>query len=306
MKALILFALACLAVVLATTSDDLPLIGSDDDGPQAFDPQPAAGGGTILFEDTGAKEEAEPLWGAVDCDLDDVPPEESGPFQVDSDGDPALRGDGTPQGDQAFRVVRIHDGDDFFGERCELGENDSKTGPTAVYRDGERVITYASFRLPPTFPINTTDWQGVLQIKQTQPADNADGTPVLSLGAYGGKWILFHSGPRYTEEDEELWSVPAVPGVWSRFQIDTTLSADPKVGRVTVRADLDGDASFEQTSPTFEVNTLKAETEGDSDDGYAAGDPLVSHLRVGLYHNPVIPCPSGCHLDIDNVQVVRP
>lgn len=305
MKALIGLVLACLAVVLALSPDQLPLLGDDDDE-SGFTLRPAEGGGTILFSDTGQEEEAEPLWGSVDCDLDDSPPEVSGPIQVDSDGDPADRGDGSPQNDDDYRIVRIHDGDDFFGERCELGENDSDKGPTAVYRDGERLITYASFRLPPTFPIDTEDWQGVLQIKQAQPADNADGTPVLSLGAYGGRWILFHSGPGYTEEDVELWSVPAQAGVWSRFAFDVTFSADPEVGSVTVRADLDGDRSFEQTSPTFETNTLKRETEGDSGDGFDTGDPLPAHLRVGLYHNPVIPCPSGCHLDVDNVQIVRP
>ena len=303
MKALILV-LAGLALVLAF-SDGLPLIGDDDSGDQSG-AGPAEGGGEILFSDTGQKEDAEPVWGSVDCDVDDDPPEESGPFQVDSDGDPADRGDGSSQDDEAFRVVRIHDGDDFFGERCELGENDSESGPTAVYEDGERLLTYASFRLPPTFPIDTGDWQGVLQMKQTQPADNADGTPVLSLGAYEGRWILFHSGPGYTEEDQELWSVPAQAGVWSRFVFDVTYSADPAKGSVTVRADLDGDESFEHTSPAFAVNTLKAETEGDPDDGYDTGDPLPSHLRVGLYHNPVIPCPSGCHLDVDNIQVLKP
>jgi hypothetical protein len=267
---------------------------------------PPAAQEAVLFDDTGESDDAEELWGSVDCDLDDTPPEESGIFQVDSDGDPSPRADGSDQGNDAFRLARVHDGDDFFGERCELGHNDSAEGPTALYRDGDRLITYASFRLPPSFPVDTRDWQGVLQLKQTQPADNADGTPVLSLGAYRGRWILFHSGPGYTEVDQELWSVPAQAGVWARFAIDTKLSADPTKGSVRVRADLDGDGTFETTSPRFKTNTLKLETEGDSGDGFEAGDTLPSHLRIGLYHNPVIPCANGCHLDMDNVQVVRP
>jgi hypothetical protein len=269
----------------------------------------SSSGGTVLFSDTGEGEDATPIWGSVDCDLDDDPPEVSGPIQVDSDGDPADRGDGAPQGNDAFRIVRVHDGDDLFGERCELGLNDSDDGPTALYRNGERLVTYASFRLPPTFPIDAEDWQGVLQMKQVQPADNAGGTPVLSLGAYDGRWILFHSGPGKTREDVELWSAPAQPGVWARFAFDVTYSPDPATGRVTVHADLDGDGSFDEqgeTSPTFETNTLKAETAGSTDDGLDAGDPITSHLRIGLYHNAVIPCPSGCHLDFDNVQIVRP
>lgn len=267
---------------------------------------PRAPVGAILFNDDAGEEDPEKVWGSVDCDLDDTPPEESGPSHHESGGDPSPRGDDSDQGDDAFRGVRIHDGDDYFGERCELGRNDSQEGPTALYRDGDRLITYASFRLPPTFPIDTTEWQGVLQIKQAQPADNAGGTPVLSLGAYRGRWILFHSGPGLTEEDQELWSAPAQTGVWARFAIDTELSADPAKGRVMVRADLDGDGIFETTSPTFKTNTLKLEIGDDPSDRFEAGDTLPAHLRVGLYHNPVIPCPSGCDLEMDNIQIVRP
>ncbi len=308
MRPFIIFICLALAVILAIPSDRVrvPYLESDDD--DGGTPASLPAGKATFFSDTGADEDPEPLWGAVDCDLDDDPPEASGVIQVDQGGDPADQGDGRPQGDDAFRIVQVNDGDDFFGERCELGENDVK-GPTALYGDGDRLLTYASFRLPPTFPVDTSDWQGVLQMKQVQPADNADGTPVLSLGAYEGRWILFHSGPGYTEEDVELWSIPAQSGVWARFEFDVTYSADPAKGRVTVRADADGDGSFDgqgETSPTFETNTLKAETEGSGDDGRDAGEPLPSHLRVGLYHNPVIPCPGGCHLDVDNVQVLRP
>ena len=308
MRRLAFIAGTCAVIFLVLSSDRVGVIDvfDEDDSESAATVVEPTMDVAVLFNDDGEPEDAEQLWGSIDCDLDDTPPEESGPFQVDSDGDPKPRGDGTDQGNDAFRVVRIHDGDDFFGERCELGRNDSEEGPTALYRDGDRLITYASFRLPPSFPIDTIDWQGVLQIKQAQPADNADGTPVLSLGAYTGKWILFHSDPGFTVEDVELWSVPAQAGVWARFAIETKLSADPEVGTVSVRADLDGDGSFETTSPTFKTNTLKLETGGDSDDGFEAGDTLPAHLRVGLYHNPVINCPNGCHLDVDNVQVVRP
>lgn len=306
MRPILFFACACLALALALPSGRHHLRGLFDgdegDGPPGT-------GGKVLFSDDSAAEDPLPLWGSVDCDLDDMPPEVSGPLQVDSDGDPHSRGDGAAPDDDAYRVVRVHDGDNYFGERCELGLNDNDDGPTALYKDGERLITYASFRLPPTFPVESHDWQGVLQMKQTQPADNADGTPVLSLSAYDGRWILFHSGPGYTKVDQELWSAPAQAGVWARFSFDVTYSADPSIGEVTVHADLDGDGSFDEegeASPTFHTNTLKLETEGSSGDGYDAGDPLPSHLRVGLYHNPVIPCPGGCHLDFDNVQIMRP
>jgi hypothetical protein len=307
MRPVVFFVCACAALALALPSGrhHLRALFDDEDnggsGPESS--------GRVLFSDDGETEDAEPIWGSVDCDLDDHPAEVSGPLQIDSDGDPHPRGDGEPQDGDAYREVRVHDGDNYFGERCELGLNDDDDGPTAVYTDGEHLLTYASFRLPPTFPIDTGEWQGVLQMKQAQPADNAGGTPVLSLGAYDGKWLLFHSKPGYTTVDQVLWSTPAQAGVWSRFVFDVTYSADPAIGQITVHADLDGDGSFDEegeTSPTFHTNTLKRETEGTSDDGYDPGDTLTSHLRVGLYHNPVIPCPSGCHLDFDNVQIMRP
>ena len=35
---------------------------------------------------------------------------------------------------------------------------------------------------------------------------------------------------------------------------------------------------------------------------------VPSHLRAGIYHNPKIDCPppSGCQIDVDNVQVLAP
>ena len=61
----------------------------------------------------------------------------------------------------------------------------------------------------------------------------------------------------------------------------------------------------------FHVATLRTEPApepGTADVGPATGAPIPSHLRAGIYHNPVIPCvaPSGCSVDVDNVQVMAP
>ena len=49
------------------------------------------------------------------------------------------------------------------------------------------------------------------------------------------------------------------------------------------------------------------ETDGPNgtSDGYGPGDTIPDHLRAGIYHNPSISCPppSGCSVDVDNVQV---
>ena len=50
---------------------------------------------------------------------------------------------------------------------------------------------------------------------------------------------------------------------------------------------------------------MKYEVAGDDTDGLLPGDTIPSHLRMGLYHNSVIPCPGGCSIEFDNIQVVE-
>ncbi|MGH2980504.1 MAG: hypothetical protein ACRDKV_00480, partial [Solirubrobacterales bacterium] len=99
-------------------------------------------------------------------------------------------------------------------------------------------------------------------------------------------------------------------GVWTRFAFDVLYSQDPDRGRLQVSVDLNGDGDFDdrgERTLVIRTNTLKAETTGDGDDGLAPGDPIPSHLRAGVYHNPLIPCPPprGCSIGIDNVQVLE-
>jgi hypothetical protein len=207
--------------------------------------------------------------------------------------------------------MSVQDGDDVYGERCELGANDRDQGPTVFYREGTRSATYISVRLPPSYPLSEYTWQNVMQMKQTQAADNGGGTPVLSLKAEDGEWLLFHSDPGPTEVDEPLWSTPARKGIWTRFAFDVVYSQDPSSGSVTVYADLNADGDFDdegERSPAFETNTLKTETGGTNEDGIEEGEPIPSHLRAGIYHDPEVDCPGprGCSVDIDNVQVLAP
>jgi hypothetical protein len=74
----------------------------------------------------------------------------------------------------------------------------------------------------------------------------------------------------------------------------------------------DGDSrDAGERSPKFTTHTLKYETadpDGQDDDALSPGDSIPSHLRIGLYHDPAIACPapSGCSVEVDNVQVVGP
>jgi hypothetical protein len=262
-------------------------------------------GCTALMSDTSTEEDPVPLWGEISC------VEEERHQVVPRGGDVNPQASGGPQPDRAYRRLTTLDGDDFYGERCELGLNDHQDGPTAFYGEGLRRVTFLSVRLPSGFDLSDDVFQVVMQMKQAQPADNGDGTPVLALEAFDGHWLLRQSNSSGPSSDaHELWAAPAKTGSWTRFALDVTYSQDPTRGLVKVYADLNADGDFadsREQSRVITTYTLKVETE-DGDDGLDEGDSIPSHLRVGLYHDPAYPCPApnGCVVDLDNVQVVAP
>ena len=134
---------------------------------------------------------------------------------------------------------------------------------------------------------------------------------MLELQIRDGRWLLI-------SDWRDLWSTPAQAGVWTRFAFDITYSQDPAKGSIQVQVDLngdgdhdddvDGDGEVDERSPRFEVDTLRRETEGDVDSGLEPGESIPSHLRMGIYQNPIYECPrsgAGCSVDIDNIQVLR-
>jgi Polysaccharide lyase len=267
-------------------------------------------GSGLIASDTAADPNANDFWGRNYCAND------SRVQQITTGGDPHPTATGAPQGNSAFRRLTVLDGDDAFGERCELGW-DNRHGNTAFYRQGHHRITQISIRLPSGFPLGVYTWQSVMQMKQSGPSANSSGTPVLELDAYSGRWRLRQSLSRkYAEDSRELWSAPAQTNFWTRFAFDIRYSDRKKRGYIRVGVDLNGDGDFAdpgELSRGFHTYTLKIETPGGSaadgsPDGIQTGRPIPSHLRAGLYHDSSVPCPppTGCQVDIDNVQVLRP
>jgi hypothetical protein len=270
----------------------------------------------VVRADTAGVSDAHDLWGgdAYACAA------ESRVSRPTSGGDPGATAVGAAQGDSAFRETTVLDGDNYSGERCELAYNTwhspfaSATNPYGTfynYHEGERRATYASLRLPASFPLSAQDWQNVLQIKQSGPSDGSSGTPILSIKAYKGQWQLFHTPTNSEGPDTPIWQTPAQKGVWTRFAIDGYFSQDPSLGWIKLYVDSNGDHDFADSgeqSPVFHTNTLKRELSGVNTDGMTQGSSIPSHLRVGIYHNSSIPCPAptGCSVDVDNVQVVAP
>jgi hypothetical protein len=257
----------------------------------------------VVAQDTAQDSDPRAFWGSVEC-------ERSSRYEYQaSGGDPHPSAGGAPQGNSAYRRLTVLDGDNFYGERCELGKNDWRDGPTALYREGQHRLTYISYRLGDDYPLSNPGWQVVMQMKQAQPSANGGGTPVISLEARNGRWNLIQSDSAgHSSDTHVLWSTPAQTGVWTRFAFDVVYSQDPAIGSIRLSVDLNGDDDSldpGEQSPTLQTYTLKYET---TDSDYLdAGDSIPSHLRAGAYHNSEIDCPllGLCSDGVDNVEVVR-
>jgi hypothetical protein len=253
-----------------------------------------------VFLDDASIADPAALWGSVDCQQPTrVRTISTAVRQVGADG-VSSRG----QGD--VRRVRVLDGDDYYGERCELGRNDHRVSPVALFHEGDRWITYLSLRLARRFPLHRPRWQVAVQMKQTQPADAGGGRPILSLGAFDGRWRLRGAD----RPSGDIWSTPAHARRWTRIAFDVTYSANPEVGSVRVFVDRNGDGDAldrAERSRRVSMRTLKAEGPGDALDGLAPGDAIPSHLRVGIYHDPRYRCEGlRCSIEIAGVGVYYP
>jgi hypothetical protein len=292
-------------IELATVNLPMSLAGCSVD-PSTL----TAPGCSLMRNDTAMLSNPDSLWGSTDC------VSSSRHELLYGDSDSHVTSTGSTQNNDSYRELRVIDGDDFYGERCELGRNERRygenggSGTFALYQEGQHRITFISYRLPDTFPLSTTTWQVVTQMKQTQPSNNAGGTPVISLEVRDTKWTLVQSTSAGVGEDTRiLWSAPASRNTWTRFAFDMIYSSDSSRGSIKVYVDLnnDGDAlDVNEQSPVIQTYTQKYET-SPSSIGLTAGDTIPSHLRIGLYHNPTISCPppNGCSVQFDNIQVVE-
>lgn len=279
-------------------------------------------------------------WGAIDCDVDSDPADRVVHVSSGIDGDWREVGPiGNPQGPQAnnsWRKIIVMDGDDdgLGYERTEISHNSFQYGDEAIgnqppdspghpfpsttfalYAEGERHITVWSVFLPEDFPIDTPEWQLIAQQKQTGGAnitsdpDSPYGSPRIAIEAREGEIQFAYDGTSNARiyGGSPVWATDAVLGIWMRIQIEAYYSADPDQGwiRITVdkTPDADSDPVIDQ-SPVMRRATLIPEEAG-PDTTFAVGTGVSAHLRMGLYHNNVIPLPSGAtefSIGVDNVQ----
>jgi hypothetical protein len=240
----------------------------------------------LLKQDLATDPDPMSLWG----DIDAVSPTRHQWFAL---GGPA----GVP-----YRRMTAKDGDLYHGdsERAELGNSSYLTNPDGslktffLYKEGQRRVTSYWMRLAPNFPIDDMEnWQVVMQMKQSEPATNADGTPVISLQAIEGNWILKQSSSAgLSESTRYIWTTPAKVGAWTHIVVDATYSSDPSKGlfQITIGG---------VPSPVMHSYNLKKEI-SPAGPGLHVGESIPSHLRLGIYHDPVMP---GTYVDIADVQV---
>ncbi len=250
---------------------------------------------TVVASDTASNPDPLGFWGRLDC------ANSSRHQMISSDGDTHSTATGSSQGNSSYRRLTTVDGDDVWGERCELGDN-WNTGKNTFYHEGTRRVTFASIRIPDNSDVNNPNWRNVLQMKQAQPYTNSNPASIFELQARSGKWMV---GSNW----EEQWETTATQNTWTRFAFDITYSPNPSVGNFKVYVDLNNDSDFSDSgeqSPRIFKDTLRVEEGQGNPEGSTPGHSIPSTLRAGIYQNTNYSCPSGCSVDIDNVQVVKP
>jgi hypothetical protein len=272
----------------------------------------------LLRSDTSSDPQTRNLWGVQEGCL----PGRIGNPQTG--GDPGAMATGDPQGNASYRTMTVFDGDDIFGERCELAYNtwhqplarpSNPYGTFYDYTDGTRRATYLSYRFPDNFRFNTSAWQNIFQMKQAGPENTDTNTPVIHFyaGSNGSSLTLVMTPQKGS--DTEVWSsAPLQHNIWTRIAVDAFYSPNPWLGWIKVYVDANGDGDFadpgEQSPLVHGQTLLRQVTSGcSSSPCLNVGDPIPDHLRVGIYHDSAISCPLaslGCSDQIDNVQVLGP
>ena len=187
------------------------------------------------------------------------------------------------QGKRAYEIT-LKDGDDAYGERCELGQgNPTKTGFPLFQEGQERWVSFQVY-LPDDYPIDTRDWNVIFQEKQL----GSMGTPALSMEVQNDQFVLMNADNNEVSGNTiRKWSGPAVRNRWVKFTVHTRFSPDASVGTVELFGDLDGQGE-RLLMPEIHTYTMKRDS---------AGVAVPSHARIGMYRNPRIEGTSHIYFD---------
>jgi hypothetical protein len=191
------------------------------------------------------------------------------------------------QGKHAWQL-EVRDGDNSWGERCEIGMGNPWKSGFPLFNEGdERWISFQVY-LPDDYPIDTPNWNVMFQIHQ----QGDGGCPPLALHVENGQYKLFNSSRNtYVLDTRELWSAPAQRNHWAKFTIHVMNSTDDSKGFVEMFGDLDGTGVKRLMDKTY-THTMTMDS---------SGQPMVNHARVGIYRNPAIP--GTAHIVFDGFSI---
>jgi hypothetical protein len=187
------------------------------------------------------------------------------------------------QGNQAYKLT-VQDGDNSYGERCELGQgNPGRTGFPLFHDGDERWISFQVY-LPDSYPIETPNWNVMFQIHQ----QGDGGCPPISLNVEDGQFKLYNSAtPQYVLNTTEKWHAPAQRNRWAKFTMHIKNSTDDNTGFVELFGDLDGQGQKLLMPKTY-MHTMTIGSDG---------APMTNHARIGIYRNPKIQGTASIYFD---------
>ncbi len=194
-------------------------------------------------------------------------------------------------GPAAYRI-ELFDGDDSFGERCELvlGNTSASNyhGPASIFHSGDDLVIHYAYYLPTDYPFKPDcsnvsiceDGGLILQLKQL----GSCGTPALGLVATGRGMFIRNSDQNFCESGpmHSILAYPLILGQWVQVAVRVKFSTDPAVGRIGL---------WYRTNPGDWVDvgnvfthTMKSPTDHPST--ACPESTPCSHARIGIYRDP--------------------
>jgi Polysaccharide lyase/Bacterial Ig domain len=206
---------------------------------------------------------------------------------VSSDGDAFRESSVVAKGSYAYEFI-VHDGDNCYGERAEIGQalpSRTNFSESRLFNEGDDRWISFQVNLGSDYPVNTPNWNLIAQWKHLAVPNVVGVSPEVSLEVHNGHYYLSNNG-------NAAWMGPtATTGRWAKFTFHIKFSSNPSVGFVQIFGDPDGTGVRQLLAPKY-MNTLSHTT---------GGTPVPGHSRIGIYRNSAI---SGtAHLYYDGYTV---
>ncbi len=187
------------------------------------------------------------------------------------------------QGRYAYRVD-LHDGDDSFGERCEMAMGSPTKAGFPVFSSGEESWVAYQVYLPVGFPSDGYKYNEITQFKQV----NDLCAPALSLHVEEDQLQLFRSADnRGSCGGEPVWTAPVKYGRWIKLLFHIGWSSEPSGGFVEVFGDIDGGGLY-RLMPRTAMFTMKTDP---------LGRTLPVGARLGIYRDRAIAGDATAYFD---------